>query len=438
MVRRRCAQGWIVVGVVVVVVVGSVHGAIDIEAWKGQEPLTPERIVREVVEYFSQRDPHGIPVLKVPEPIEMPDRIAASQITLWDLKISGHSGLRLEYININLTSFSGAVRISLPAINVQGQYSWPGWWSTSEGGANITMTGIEVLLDMMLSVSDSGVLMVETLKITLTYDNLYLDFENLTTQHSILVSTADVFFSTIIQPLIIGNAQDKLKRLLNQRLQDRLANNTFPDSISPVDYAVAKARVEMRKKQLDPLKLGRRDINLAWGITVQLKDIELTGLATLHRTREVSAQFIDNSVFFTIQIGTQELKGGAEWSMSAALLPAVGGHLTLTVDSLSVTVEAKQPANIRSPPTLRKIDVQLGNLSVKSAGEGTIDYLLEMLVNILPNALRNAIMDRVEPRIQQIIQKRLNGVDLYRMVMDQLAKKQQQQQQQQEQAQAAA
>ncbi|XP_053653386.2 uncharacterized protein [Cherax quadricarinatus] len=406
-------------------VITCVSGAIDIEAWKGKEPLTPERIVREVVEYFSQRDPHGIPVLKIPEPIEMPDRITASQITLWDLKISGHSGLRLEYVNVNLTTFSGTVRLSLPVFNVQGEYSWPGWFSTSEGGANITMDGIEILIEMNLGVDDNGIIAVENLKITMHYDNLVLGFENLSTQHSILVGTADVFFGTIIQPLIIGNAQDKIKNLLNQRLQQRLADKPFPDSISPVDYAVAQIRRELKRKQLDPLKMGRKDVTLAWGITVQLKNMELSGLSTIHRTHEVSAQFIDNAVFITIQIGAQELSGGADWSMSAALLPAVAGHLDVQVESLSVTVEVKQPANIRSPPTLRKIDVQLGNLEVRSSGEGTIDYLVEMIVNLLSNALRNIIMDRLEPRIQQVIQKRLNGLDLYRIVMDQLAKRQQ-------------
>ncbi|MPC87510.1 hypothetical protein E2C01_082373 [Portunus trituberculatus] len=61
-----------------------------------------------------------------------------------------------------------------------------------------------------------------------------------------------------------------------------------------------------------------------------------------------------------LKLGTQTLKGSADWSLSASLLPAVGGHLSLEIESLTVTVEAQQPANIRSPPTLRKIDIKLG------------------------------------------------------------------------------
>ncbi|KAG7173632.1 uncharacterized protein LOC121860290 [Homarus americanus] len=421
--------------VVVVGMVGGARGALDIEAWKGEEPLTPERIVREVVEYFSQRDPHGIPVLKVPESIELPDRVSASQITLWDLKISGHSGLRLEHVNVNLTSFSGKVKISLPVINLQGQYSWPGWFSTSQGATNVTMVGIEVTVDLYLGVNSDGILNLDDLKITLTYDDLILDFENLSTQHSVLVSTADVFFGTFIQPLIIGSAQEKLMDTVNQRLQKKMKDMPFPNSISPIDYAIAKVRREIRKQNLDPVKLGRKDDTLAWGISLQLKDIELEGLATIHRTHEISAQFIDNAVFITIQLGTQELQGGSDWSMSAALLPAVEGHLNILIESLEVTIDLKQPVNIRSPPTLRKIDIRLGNLAVRSTGEGSMDYLLEAFVNIVPNALRNVIMDNIEPRIQQIIQKRLNGLDLYRMVLDILAERRRQQRNKQRQVQ---
>ncbi|MPC11232.1 hypothetical protein E2C01_003894 [Portunus trituberculatus] len=97
---------------VVVVVILTAAGKevcgelIDYKAWLGEEPLTPQRIVNDMVEYFSVRDPHGIPVLNVPEPIHIPGTVPASQITFFDPYISGHSGLRLEYVNVNLTSLS--------------------------------------------------------------------------------------------------------------------------------------------------------------------------------------------------------------------------------------------------------------------------------------------------------------------------------------------
>lgn len=64
------------------------------------------------------------------------------------------------------------------------------------------------------------------------------------------------------------------------------------------------------------------------------------------------------------------MQGEADWSMSAALLPAVEGHLDLEVESLALTLEVKQPANIRSPPTLRKIDVQLGKMEEQRCNTG--------------------------------------------------------------------
>ncbi|XP_069995829.1 uncharacterized protein [Penaeus vannamei] len=403
----------------------GVRAAIDVKAWLGEEPLTPERILEELVEYFSQRDPQGIPVLKVPEPIEAPDKVTASQITLWDLKISGHSGLRLEYINVNLTTFTAVVRISVPKINVLGQYEWPGWWSTSAGSANITISDIQLALNLQLGINTKGLLMVDGLQITLNYEDLILGFEGLSSEHSLLVTAADTFFSTIIQPLIVGGIQDKLTTVLNERLEQRLKDQPFPNSISPVDYLIAKVRRDMRESGKDPIVIERKDVNLAWGVSVQLKNIEIKGLTTLHRTHEVSAQFIDNALFVTIQIGTQQLKAGADWSISASLMPAVGGHLDVEVESLSVTVMAKQPADIRSPPVLREIDIQLGNLAVRSVGESTMDYLVELMVNLLPNTFRNIIMDKIEPKIHQAIQKQFNGLDIHRIILTKLAEKRQ-------------
>ncbi|XP_068216781.1 uncharacterized protein [Palaemon carinicauda] len=397
-------------------------GAINTAEWLGQEPMTIERIVNELVEYFSHPDPHGVPVLRIPEPIYEENRVAAGPITLWDLKISGLSEIRLDYINVNLTSFTAVARVSAPVGNIFGAYEWPGWWSTSEGEANITMTNIQLTGNLILGIDDDGILTADSLKFTLYYQELIPHFTGLAADHSLMVSAVDVFFDSIIEPLLVGGLGDKLKALINRKLQDAFREKPFPDSISPVDYFIAKTRRDLRQK-FDPFIIERKEINMAWEMTLVLKDINLSGLSTIHRTHEVSAEFIDNAIFATVQIGAQELKGGADWSLSAALFPAISGHIDIEIESLDITVELRQPANIRSPPVLRKIDIQLGNLAVRSAGERTMDYAVELLVNIVPNIFRNVIMDKVEPKLHQVIQKQLNGLDLHRIVMDKLAER---------------
>lgn len=415
----------LVMAVLMVAGKGVLGQGLDTRAWLGEEPLTPKRIVNDMVEYFSQRDPHGIPVLNVPEPIHIPGTVPASQITFDGPTISGHSQLRLEYVNVNLTSLSAKSKVSLPLLNFQGDYLWPGYFSNSEGFANITIVGLEVSLDIYFGINDIGLLSVDP-KMNFEYGDMQLNFTGLTYTHGLAVGAAGTFFSTIIQPVISTKVQTRIQALVNQRIEQRLQNLTFPDSISPVDFAVAKLRMDLREKNMDPLKLDNQEIHLTWGVTAQLQNIEVGGFTTLHRTHEISAQFIDNVVYVTIQLGTQALKGGVDWSLSASLLPAIGGHMTLEVESVSVTVEAQQPADIRSPPTLRKIDVKLGNLALRSEGEGTFDYLAEALVNILPNCFRDQIMDKVEPIIHQRIQKRFNMLDLYRIVMNKLEQRQQQ------------
>ncbi|KAK3853698.1 hypothetical protein Pcinc_039776 [Petrolisthes cinctipes] len=418
-------RGGVVVVVVVVMLAALTRAQnINVRDWMGEEPLTPQRIVEDLVEYFSQRDPHGIPVLDVPEPLTIPGERSASGITLYDATISGHSGLRLEYVNVNITSLSAMTRITMPFLNIFGDYDWPGYWGSSSGEANITLVAIQATTELYLGVNNQGLLTVEDVRIDFVYDDLKLDFTGLSYTHSLLVGTASTFFSTVIQPFVVGGAQSKIMDRINERMKQRLAHLTFPDSISPADYAVTKVRNRIREMNMDPFKANKTiDQNLTWGVTIQLKNVAVSGISTIHRTHEVSFQFIDNAVFVTLQIGTQTLAGGADWSLSAALMPGVGGHLDLEIESLAITIEIKQPANIRSPPTLRKIDVQLGNIAVRSGGEGTMDYIVEAAVNILPNALRNVIMNKLEPKIHQIIQREMNKMDLYRIVMNKLAER---------------
>lgn len=46
-------------------------------------------------------------------------------------------------------------------LNFQGDYEWPGYWSNSEGFANITIVGIEVSLDVFFGINDIGLLSVD-------------------------------------------------------------------------------------------------------------------------------------------------------------------------------------------------------------------------------------------------------------------------------------
>ncbi|MPC11230.1 hypothetical protein E2C01_003893 [Portunus trituberculatus] len=133
-------------------------------------------------------------------------------------------------------------KLSLPYFNLHGGYKWPGPWSNSEGYANITMIGIEMTLDLFFGINDVGLLSVEP-KMDLEFEDLKLNFTGLTYAHSFAVSAAKTFFSTGIQPIIFSKVQTKVKSLVNQRIEERLQNITFPDSISPVDFAMVKLSI---------------------------------------------------------------------------------------------------------------------------------------------------------------------------------------------------
>ncbi|XP_076057679.1 uncharacterized protein LOC143035068 [Oratosquilla oratoria] len=417
------------IGVVFLLVIGAATPLPDfVQEWLGEEPLTKERIVQELLEYFQMEDPHGVPVLDIPEVFEYPDSIKMTQIVLNNAKIRGHSGIRFEYINANLTSLMVEAKVSLPYANVEGDYIWSGIWSTSEGLVNITMTEIDVGAKFYIGVSNDGILEITNMEISIEYKDLDLYFENLAMAESIAVRAADTFFNSFVRPIITDTLRDMVIEKGNGILKEKLASHTFPTTISPVDFAIASARSEIRARGFDPMQVEDEQLKQYVGSSPTLSNLKITGLTTIHRTHEISTQFIDNRVYVTIQIGTQEVKAATDWTMSAALLPSFGGHLDIEVESLAIIVEAQQDADIRHPPVLRKIDIKLGNLAVHSSGERTMDYLIEAVVNVVPNALRNVIMKAIKGPLQQIIQKRLNALDLEKIIVDLMEKKQAQDQ----------
>lgn len=385
-------------------------------------PLTSSEIVGDLIRYFSQDDPQGMPVLPIADPFDYPDVLYVNdRMSLWGQKILGFSRIRISSIVFNFTTFTVRAAFKLPVLTSLGKYSWKSsiWWdSDSEGATNITLGDVTVRLDASLSVDEEGALRLseESTKLDMTYGVLEVDFENLS---SFYMSVVRIGLQTSIST-ILEWSEEWLIDTVNPELKAMTCSWTFPDSTRQIDFLLAQIRPKIRSLGLDPWHLADIAAYVGLGMYVQYDDVVVNGLSSLHRTEDVYVKLVQDTLAVFVQVGTSTLDVSAGWRVP--YLIGVRGRVHAQIDSFLVTLEVRQASNFKSSPVLRALDCRIGNVALTSSGMGSLDYLIEASVNVFPNVFRNEILDRLETKLWQSVQDVLHHIDLRTIILHHIEK----------------
>lgn len=131
------------------------------------------------------------------------------------------------------------------------------------------------------------------------------------------------------------------------------------------------------------------------------------------RLIDVNSKFI-----LALEIGTQELSGSSMWQVSIAKgMITRAGNIQFTVQHVKILFTITQPLNLSKRLVIDDLQLDLGNIQIRSNGLGTADYLIEFFVNVLPNLLRYQIVDALEKPLTKRIQEFTDRIDV-----DQIAK----------------
>lgn len=123
--------------------------------------------------------------------------------------------------------------------------------------------------------------------------------------------------------------------------------------------------------------------------------------------------------FTGMEVATQDIEGSTQWELSIAKgMITRTGHVQFTVQFIKVAFVISQSLNLEYRPEMVDLQLELGNIQIRSEGIGTADYLIEFFVNILPNMLRYQIMDALEKPVKAKIQEYLNKVDVEKLVRE--------------------
>jgi hypothetical protein len=122
-----------------------------------------------------------------------------------------------------------------------------------------------------------------------------------------------------------------------------------------------------------------------------------------------------------MNIGTQEIHGASNWQVQIAKgMITRGGSVQFSVQHIKVMFEVSQPLDLRKKLKFEDIQVDLGNIQVRSNGLGTVDYVVEFAVNVFPNLLRYQIVDALEKPMLRKLQEYADRIDVEMLVKEKL------------------
>ncbi|XP_064542049.1 uncharacterized protein LOC135431061 [Drosophila montana] len=394
----------------------------EIEASKNKLAVQIEALI----EHYKQEDPVGLPGAPVPDPIEVPDmakNIGLSNLNMMKVKAYGLSKFRIASINADFKEMMAKAGVQLDEMLVKGNYILSSFFSKTNGPFTVVLKKVYVRGSATLGVERDGHLTTEQIKMDITFGEMAMDFQNLgflgSVFQSVINSAPNVVFDAM-KPFMLQEADKQLRTEINAFIEKNMGDRRMPNSITPLDSAIAEGRKLVRQKGLDPYHVA--DMNRTMGVfSVQLSNTWINGISSFYRVGNITAAMQNNTVSLRLQVGTQQITGAGQWELGFGLVTRVG-HVQFTVQYIRATVEISQPLDTRQRPQINDLQLDMGNIQMRCDGAGTLDYVMEFGVNVLPNLLRYQIMDAIENPIKQRIQEKFNTIDVEQVIKQQVEK----------------
>lgn len=305
----------------------------------------------------------------------------------------------------------------------KGNYTLKSFLSTASGPFIVILQKVLITGTATLAVQRDGHLLTDHIKMDVTFADMTMDFQNLgflgTVFQGVVNSAPNLVFDAM-KPFMLQEAYVKFREDINANIKNMMGDRLLPNSISPLDMAIAEGRKIVRAKGYDPYRMP--DYNRTMGVFgMQMSNTWINGISSFYRHGDVIASMENNTVSLLVTVGTQQIAGGGQWEINGGLVSRIG-HIQFTVQYIRLTVSISQPLDTRERPQINDLQIDMGNIQVRCDGAGTLDYIMEFAVNVLPNLLRYQIMDALENPIKTRIQEKFNSIDVEQTIKDNFQK----------------
>lgn len=387
----------------------------------GEQKLSDQ--VRLILDHYKQEDPVGLPGAPVSDPMPIPDMKHSFTYATMHFKsahVHGLSRFRIQHIKSDLAALKLSVGLRIEKLEVLGNYTMSSWFSRSSGPFNVTLSNVYIEGLAKLEVERGGQLQAQNIDMDIAFRDIAMDFENLGFLGSLfqgIINSVGTFLFDSIKPFILREVNTNIRGDVNKHI--RSLPQRFPNSISPLDMALAEGRRYVREMGYDPHLFP--DYNYTVGIfRIDLTHSWVSGISSFYRVGNVTVIMEDNVMYVGVHVGTQRLEGRTLWELNVGGLLSRTGSSSFTVEYIHTEMEVSQPLDTRKRPVLRDLDIKVGNIQVRMDGAGTLDYVIEFVVNVLPNLLRYQIVNAIEGPIKTRLQDILDSIDVEEMIEEKL------------------
>lgn len=373
-----------------------------------------------LLEHYKQKDPVGIPGADIKDPMDVPDisrSLGMANLNMMQVKAYGLSKFRIDSINADFKEMMVEGGIQLDEMLMKGNYILSSFFSKANGPFSVLLKKVYAKVSATLMVESDGHLTTDQIKMDLTFGDMAMDFQNLGFLGSVfqgIINSAPNLVFDAMKPFIIEKVDKDVRIAINSQIEKTMGDRRMPNSITPLDSAIAMGRKMMRQNGLDPYHL--EDMNRTMGVfSVQLSNTWIHGISSVYRVGNITAAMLNNTVSMRVQLGTQQITGAGQWEVGFGLMTRIG-HIQFTVQHIRATIEFSQALDTRKRPQINDLQFDMGNIQVRCDGAGTLDYVMEFAVNVLPNLLRYQIMDAIENPIKQRFQEKFNTIDTEKVI----------------------
>lgn len=387
----------------------------------GEQKLSDQ--MRLILNHYKQEDPVGLPGAPVSDPMPIPDMkhsFTYATMHFMSAHVHGLSRFRIQHIKSNLAAMQVSVGLRIEKLEMLGNYTMSTWFSRSNGPFNVTLSNVYIEGLAKLEVERDGQLQAQNIDMDIIFQDIAMNFQNLGFLGSIfqgIINSVGTFLFDSIKPYILSEVNTNVRGDVNKHI--RSLPQRFPNSISPLDMALAEGRRHVREMGYDPYHLP--DYNYTVGIfRVDLTHSWVLGMSSFYRVGNVSVRMEKNIAYAGVHVGTQRLEGRTMWEVQVGGLLSQAGSASFTVEHIHVKTEISQPLDTRKRPALTDLDIEVGNIQVRMDGAGTLDYVIELVVNVLPNLLRYQIVNAVEGPIKLRVQEIMDSTDIEELIEQKL------------------
>lgn len=203
---------------------------------------------------------------------------------------------------------------------------------------------------------------------------------------------------------ILENINERLIKEIDYRLAE-IPKMPSLTQISPVDLAVYESRKYVKSRYEPFIISDIIDFENSF-IKVHVGPVSVHGLSKFARVGNVTLSMTNETITIRIRIITGRLAGNSKWYYDFGQAGVKRfGHSNFTIEHLQFEAVINQSLNSNRPPVLDELQIETGPIVIKMDGQGSFDYLVEMMVKLLPKMIRYTIIDALEEPLKNKIQK---------------------------------